>query len=146
MVKKKSCGISRGLGFRSYLEFLGGVTQFGGVSSGEALLCLEFPEIKVKNPKIQGGFQKSMSSTSPHLVFFFFFFGNSPLVCSPSFDFCVSGSGIPVAVQENFLGSLAYLIYHHLCYLPSLFILLPWFDASSLLGVKTPFLNDTGKD
>ena len=88
-----------------------------------------------------------MSSTSPHLFFFFFFFfGNSPLVCSPSFDFCVSGSGIPVAVQENFLGSLAYLIYHHLCYLPSLFILLPWFDASSLLGVKTPFLNDTGKD
>ena len=50
MVKKKSCGISRGLGFRSYLEFLGGVTQFGGVSSGEALLWLEFPEIKVKNP------------------------------------------------------------------------------------------------
>ena len=33
-IKKKSYGISRGLGFRSYLKFLRGVTQFGGVSSG----------------------------------------------------------------------------------------------------------------
>ena len=32
--RKKSCGISRGLGFRSYLKFLRGVTQL------EALLCL----------------------------------------------------------------------------------------------------------
>ena len=42
MIKKKSCGISRGLGFRSYLKFLRVLTQLGGVASGEALLCLEF--------------------------------------------------------------------------------------------------------
>ena len=45
VIKKKSCGISRALGFRSYLKFLRGVAQFGGVSSGEAFLRLEFPGI-----------------------------------------------------------------------------------------------------
>ena len=74
MVKKKSCGISRGLGFRSYLEFLGGVTQFGGVSSGEALLCLQFPEIKVKTQKFKADFKKVCPQPPPILFFFFFFF------------------------------------------------------------------------
>ena len=67
--KKKSCGLSRGLGFRSYLKFLRKVTQLGGVASGEALFCLEFPGIKSKNLQIQGGFKKYVVK-SPHSVFF----------------------------------------------------------------------------
>ena len=74
--KKKSCGLSRGLGFRSYLKFLRKVTQLGGVASGEALFCLEFPGIKSKNLQIQGGFKKYVVK-SPHSVFFFW---NSPLL------------------------------------------------------------------
>ena len=47
-----------------------GVTQFCGVSRGEALFCLEFPGVgKVKNLKIPGYFQKSMFSTPPFALF-----------------------------------------------------------------------------
>ena len=49
VIKKRSSGISRGLGLDViYLIFLRGLTQFGGVSSAEALLYLDFPGIKVK--------------------------------------------------------------------------------------------------
>ena len=70
--KNKSRGISRGLGIKSYLKLLRGVTHLGGADSGEALLCLEFPGIKAKNLQIQGVFKKNMSS-NPSILFFFFF-------------------------------------------------------------------------
>ena len=70
--KKKSCGLSWGLGFRSYLKFLRGVTQLGGVASGEALFCLEFPGIKSKNLQIQGGFKKICRQIPPSCFFFWY--------------------------------------------------------------------------
>ena len=69
--KNKSRGISRGLGFKSYLKLLRGVTHLGGVDSGEALLCLEFPGIKAKNLQIQGVFKKICPQIPPSCFFFF---------------------------------------------------------------------------
>ena len=78
VIKKKSCRISRSLSFmcklQVYLKFLRDVTQFGGVSSREALLCLEFPGIKVRNLNNEGGeVQKSMPSIPRSHTFCFFF-------------------------------------------------------------------------
>ena len=61
-ILKKQHGISRGdqekvmcnfqgSWFQGCLKFQRGLTQLGGVASGEALLCLEFLGIKVKQPK-----------------------------------------------------------------------------------------------
>ena len=79
MIKKKSCGISRGLGFMG-LEFQRrrGVTQsnfaamwsFWGV---KPCFVWDIARGKVKNLKIPGIFQKSMSSTPLFLLW------NSPL-------------------------------------------------------------------
>ena len=61
----------------TYLKFLRGVTQFGGVSNSEAVLCLEFPGIKVKNLKIQGWVSKeyalNYSPQFPLAILFVFF-------------------------------------------------------------------------
>ena len=42
VIKKKSCGIFRESWFLA-LKILRGITQFCGVSRGEALFCLQFP-------------------------------------------------------------------------------------------------------
>ena len=76
--KNKSRGISRGLGIKSYLKLLRGVTHLGGADSGEALLCLEFPGIKAKNLQIQGVFKKICPQPPP--AGFFFFFWNRSLL------------------------------------------------------------------
>ena len=88
IIKKKSCGISRSLGFtcklQVYLEFLRGVTEFGGVSSREPWLCLEFPGIKVRNLNNEGGeVQKSMSSIPRSHTFCLFFFLEQPITFLP---------------------------------------------------------------
>ena len=70
--KNKSRGISRGLGIKSYLKLLRGVTHLGGADSGEALLCLEFPGIKAKNLQIQGVFKKICPQIPPSCFFFSF--------------------------------------------------------------------------
>ena len=74
--KNKSRGISRGLGIKSYLKLLRGVTHLGGADSGEALLCLEFPGIKAKNLQIQGVFKKMCPQIPPSCFFFFFGIGH----------------------------------------------------------------------
>ena len=71
--KNKSRGISRGLGIKSYLKLRRGVTHLGGADSGEALLCLEFPEIKAKDLQIQGVFKKICPQIPPSCFFFVFF-------------------------------------------------------------------------
>ena len=45
------------------LEFPSDLTQFCEISVGGALFSLEFPRVRQKNEKFQGGFQKSESST-----------------------------------------------------------------------------------
>ena len=76
VIKKKSCGISTGLGFRSQI-FCGGLKEFCGVSKCEALFCLEFSGVKQK-PKNSRGFSKKyvLNHLRPSFLFFFW---NSPL-------------------------------------------------------------------
>ena len=58
------------------LGFPRDLTQFCGISWGAALLCLQFPEVKLKKEKFQGGFKKIMSSTPP-----VWFFLEKPIEC-----------------------------------------------------------------
>ena len=50
-----------------YLKFLKGVTQFGEASSREAVICLEFPGIKVKWGRREG--QKCFSFLEQPITF-----------------------------------------------------------------------------
>ena len=58
------------------LKIFVGVTQFCGISTGEALFCLESPAVKEK-PKNSRGFSKTFVLNPPSPLFVFFC--NSPL-------------------------------------------------------------------
>ena len=80
VAKKKSCGISRGLDFRSW-NFCGVLYQrFVEFLRGEVLVCLEFLGVaRVKKLKIPGGFSKKYVPEVFLTPFPFGFFWNSPI-------------------------------------------------------------------